>query len=175
MKEFLKKPAAIGAPGTPGPAGPPGPPGAAGQAGAAGPAGPAGPKGHPGFFGIPGKPGQKGQKGYLKPVLFKNVYVTAALSPVVVQVILGLKVTRETKERSDWESKEAQENQVLQVRTPSPCERKACLCSHELNLCFTSTTTNELFFRDYVDKVEAPAWTHFQEDVFFSANSETHF
>lgn len=62
MKEFLKRPAALGAPGIPGPAGPPGPPGAAGAAGAVGPPGLNGIKGHPGFYGLPGAPGKKGQK-----------------------------------------------------------------------------------------------------------------
>lgn len=71
LKEFLKKPAALGAPGTPGPAGPPGPPGVAGAAGAAGAPGPAGPKGHPGFFGLPGTPGKKGQ------CTFSNLFFTS--------------------------------------------------------------------------------------------------
>lgn len=61
MKEFLKRPAALGAPGIPGLAGPPGPPGPAGAAGAVGPPGPNGIKGHPGFYGLPGAPGKKGQ------------------------------------------------------------------------------------------------------------------
>lgn len=61
MKEFLKKPAAIGSPGTVGPAGLPGPAGPAGVPGAAGPPGLNGAKGHHGFYGLPGAPGKKGQ------------------------------------------------------------------------------------------------------------------
>lgn len=64
MKEFLKRPAAIGAPGINGPPGPPGPPGPAGDAGAVGPPGPMGIKGHPGFYGLPGAPGKKGQTAF---------------------------------------------------------------------------------------------------------------
>lgn len=64
MKEFLKRPAALGAPGIPGPAGPPGSAGPAGAAGAVGPPGPNGIKGHPGFYGLPGAPGKKGQKAF---------------------------------------------------------------------------------------------------------------
>ena len=81
MKEFLKKPAALGAPGTPGPAGPPGPPGAAGVAGAAGAPGPAGPKGHPGFFGLPGTPGKKGQCTFSNLFFFFLPVSTEAQSP----------------------------------------------------------------------------------------------
>lgn len=123
MKEFLKRPAAIGSPGIPGPAGLPGAAGPAGATGAAGTPGLNGAKGHPGFYGLPGAPGTKGtiQETRLKTSL--SIKPTASLSQIsavysVPQVIMGQRVTRETRERTVWESKEAKERQVHQVRPP---------------------------------------------------------